>query len=219
MAQSPLNADSYDSLDSGQQFWTTVLLLAIRDYATSVQFRPSLGVDCLSLTVAEVDYSLVPPDPGLRHSLLRVARNLCAGSAWKGLLWSWKASVLRCSSSGLVTLVCGGIPVQWTGIFGREGTVFKRKFQPNDYDGAIACYTGHIQRNPEYAEAYGARGWAYLMTGDFDSAITDCTAAVGLDPRGAANYYNRSRAYREKGDTAKSEADFAQAKKLGYKEK
>ena len=43
--------------------------------------------------------------------------------------------------------------------------------------------------------------------------------AVRLDPKNARAYHNRGFAYRKKGDNAKAEADFAQAKKLGYKEK
>jgi hypothetical protein len=72
---------TYGNLDSGRNFWTVVLLLATRDNATSVQFRPSMGEDCLSLTVARVDYSLFPPDPEVLDWLLRVGCNLSAGSA------------------------------------------------------------------------------------------------------------------------------------------
>jgi tetratricopeptide (TPR) repeat protein len=209
---------TYGNLQSAQRFWTVVLLTAIRDYATSVQFRLSLGEDCLSLTVARVDYSLVPPDAELRDWLLHVARNLAAGSVWKGLLWSWKTSVLRCRSRGSLTVFCGGHRIQWKGIFGREGIVFQRRLEPNELDSAIACYTKHIWRSPDYAASYGARGWAYLMKGDVDNAITDCTDAIRLDPCSAANYYNRACAYRNKGQKDKAEGDFMLADRLGDKE-
>lgn len=210
---------TYGDLDSGRAFWTAILLIASRDHAVCVQFRPSLGDDCLSLTVANFDYLMAPPDAVFRAWLLRVARDLSAGSAWKGVLSWWKAHLLRCSSKGPLTLVCGGERFQWTGIFSLDGIVFQRRVESDEYERAIACYTGHIQGNPQYTEAYGARGWAYLMTGDLDNAIADSTAAIRLDPRSAADYYNRSCAYRKKGDKAKADEDFAQAKKLGYKEK
>ena len=43
------------------------------------------------------------------------------------------------------------------------------------------------------------------------------TEAIRLNPNYAKAYYNRGAAYEKKGDKAKAEADFAQAKKLGYK--
>ncbi len=53
--------------------------------------------------------------------------------------------------------------------------------------------------------------------GSYDKEIADYTEAVRLDPKYAEAYYNRGAAYKEGGKTAKAEADFAQAKKLGYK--
>jgi len=61
------------------------------------------------------------------------------------------------------------------------------------------------------------RGRLYMGMGDVDKAIIDFTAAIRLRPDYAAWYANRSVAYSKEGDDAKAEADFAQAKKLGYK--
>jgi len=55
--------------------------------------------------------------------------------------------------------------------------------------------------------------------GDPDKAIADYTEAIRLNPKYATAYYGRGYAYGQKGETAKAEADFAQAKKLGYEEK
>ena len=49
--------------------------------------------------------------------------------------------------------------------------------------------------------------------------IADFTEAVRVDPKLAEAYLSRGVAYQEKGEQAKADEDFAQAKKLGYKEK
>ena len=51
-----------------------------------------------------------------------------------------------------------------------------------------------------------------------DKAIADYTETIRLDPELAVAYRGRGVAYEKKGDKAKAEADFAQAKKLGYRE-
>ena len=125
-----------------------------------------------------------------------------------------------------------------------RGDVYRKKGELNK---AIADYTEAIRLDPKNAAAHAARGVAYRMEaesdkaiadyievinpqdaeayamrgeqGDFDKAIADCTEAIRLDPKWAEAYYDRGSAYEKKGDKAKAEADFAQAKKLGYKGK
>ena len=48
-------------------------------------------------------------------------------------------------------------------------------------------------------------------------AIADYTDAIRLNPRYAEAYYGRGYAYGKIGKTAEAEADFAQARELGYK--
>jgi Flp pilus assembly protein TadD len=57
------------------------------------------------------------------------------------------------------------------------------------------------------------------MKGDFDKAIADYTEAIRLNPQCAEAHYGRGVAYEKKGEKAKAEADFAQAKKLGFEGK
>jgi Flp pilus assembly protein TadD len=57
------------------------------------------------------------------------------------------------------------------------------------------------------------------LKGDIDKAIADLDEAIRLDPDDANTYQYRGLAYEKKGEKAKAEADFAQAKKLGYKSK
>jgi tetratricopeptide (TPR) repeat protein len=58
----------------------------------------------------------------------------------------------------------------------------------DDYDRAIADYNQAIQSNPNFANAYDSRGYAYAGRGDYDQAIADCNEAIRLDPNYAAPY-------------------------------
>jgi len=109
---------------------------------------------------------------------------------------------------------------------------------------AIADFTGAIEHEVNFAPVYYFRGLAYEKNGNLDSAIEDFTEAIwfntpsDIDHRAAiaefipdpgrpinlnvtlAETYNaRGHAYEKNGDKAKAEGDFAQAKKLGGKEK
>jgi Flp pilus assembly protein TadD len=61
------------------------------------------------------------------------------------------------------------------------------------------------------------RGDAYAHTGDFKKALADFTEAIRVKSDDAEVYYLRGLVYRRLGQTAHADADFAQAKKLGYK--
>jgi Flp pilus assembly protein TadD len=47
--------------------------------------------------------------------------------------------------------------------------------------------------------------------------IADYTAAIQINPNDGTTFYSRGYSYLQKGDQASADADFAQAKKLGYK--
>ena len=81
---------------------------------------------------------------------------------------------------------------------------------------AMADYTEAIRIDPNYAEAYHARGWAYCVHGNHVNAIADFTEAIRIDPHYAFAYYDRGMTYQEQNDTAKADADFAKAKELGF---
>jgi hypothetical protein len=123
---------THGDIDSARKFWTLVLLLAGRDHAMSVQFFPRLGEECLSCTVGGVNYTIVPPPQEFGDWLLHVGRNLSAGSTWRGVLWGWKARILRCQSSGVLTLVFRGNHIDWTVAFSPAGLVFYRR---SDWEG------------------------------------------------------------------------------------
>src|SRR6185312_14730000 len=75
-----------------------------------------------------------------------------------------------------------------------------------------------IKLNPNFAEAYNARGVALDTKGKFDEAIADFGQAIKLDPKNARAFNNRGFAWRNRGDLDKAIADYNQALTLnaGY---
>src|SRR5262245_5379233 len=59
----------------------------------------------------------------------------------------------------------------------RRGTAHASR---NEYDRAIADFTGAIKIDPKHVSAYNARGLAYASKGDYERAIADVTKAVEL---------------------------------------
>ncbi len=80
-----------------------------------------------------------------------------------------------------------------------------------DFDRAIADYTDAIRDNPDYEQAYNARGVAYAAQKKFDLAIADYAVALRLDPKFALAYNNRGNAYRLKGEYDRAIADYTEA--------
>jgi tetratricopeptide (TPR) repeat protein len=86
-----------------------------------------------------------------------------------------------------------------------------------DHDRAIADYTEAIRLDPQFAIAYNNRGVSYNGgKKDYDRAIADYTEAIRLNPQYALAYNNRGNAYQAKGNQARADADFAEARRLGY---
>ena len=52
---------------------------------------------------------------------------------------------------------------------------------------------------------------------NFDKAITEFTAAIRINPKNGYVFCARGYSYRQKDEKAKADADFAQARNLGYK--
>jgi len=86
-----------------------------------------------------------------------------------------------------------------------------------DYDKRIVDYTEAIRLDPENAEAYINRGWAYFWEEDYDKAIADYTEAIRLEPTDAWKYNNRGDAYYEKEDYDKATVDYTEAIRLDPK--
>lgn len=70
-----------------------------------------------------------------------------------------------------------------------------RYWRKGEFDNAIIDYTEAAELDPEYAEAYNYRGFAYLNNGDIDKAIEDYTNVIRLDQGFAEAYKDRATAY------------------------
>jgi len=82
----------------------------------------------------------------------------------------------------------------------------------HQYGRAIADYTTAIQLQPDYAEAYNDRGFAYYLKGDVERAIADYTRAIELRPDYPKAYNSRGVAYMAHGyGASKSVPDFDRA--------
>ena len=75
----------------------------------------------------------------------------------------------------------------------RRGVTYLRS--PDRLLRAVRDFNEAIKRNPRYARASSARGWAYLQMGESDKAFVDLTRAIKIAPKDAYLYYNRGRAY------------------------
>jgi tetratricopeptide (TPR) repeat protein len=66
-----------------------------------------------------------------------------------------------------------------------------KKYDLEDYKGAIADYNKAIQLKPDYALAYYSRGTVKYNLTDYKGAITDYNKAIQLNPSDTSAYYNR----------------------------
>jgi lipoprotein NlpI len=80
--------------------------------------------------------------------------------------------------------------------------------------GAIESFTWAIQRAPDFAPAYVARGAAYLAQGKARLALADADAALEADPASASAYALRGEAQRLLNRPRRALASFEQAIEL-----
>jgi len=78
-------------------------------------------------------------------------------------------------------------------------------------DLAIADFTQVIALNPQSAEAYNERGYAYQIKCQYDRAITDYDQAIALNPQFAEAYHRRGNVYQDKCQYDRAITDYDQA--------
>ncbi len=81
-------------------------------------------------------------------------------------------------------------------------------------DMAIDDYTDAIRQQPNMAEYYINRGYAYYFKADYGRAISDFTDAIRLNPNDAATYHYRGYVYANKGDYARAISDYNEVIRL-----
>ena len=89
-----------------------------------------------------------------------------------------------------------------------------RYWQKGDFDNAITDYTEAAELDPEYAEAYNYRGFAYLNNGDIDNAIKDYTKAIDIDQELTDAYKDRAATYLANSDFDNAIKDYTKAIQL-----
>jgi len=86
-----------------------------------------------------------------------------------------------------------------------------------DYPGAIAVYDEVITLAPEFAKAWGERGYAKLLAGDLEAAEKDCKKALEIDASSrfsAAVHYNLGQIAEQQGKPKKAKKAYAASLKL-----
>ncbi len=86
--------------------------------------------------------------------------------------------------------------------------------EAGDIEGAIRSFTWAIQRAPDFAPAYVARGALYLAQGELWLALTDADSALQADPTSAAAHALRGETLRLRGRPRSALEDFDSALEL-----
>ena len=82
------------------------------------------------------------------------------------------------------------------------------------YDRAIAHFTKAIELNPDFANAFHSRAYAYYSIDDYPRAIADYTQAIKLNPDSPHSYWGRGAAYGKLGNRKLADDDYARAELL-----
>ena len=91
---------------------------------------------------------------------------------------------------------------------------FDKANNSNDYKIIIDNYTKAIKVNPDYEDAYYARGWAYISLGIYQFAINDFDSLIRINPDYADAYYARGFAYDDLGNYQQAIDDYSSAIKI-----
>ena len=75
-------------------------------------------------------------------------------------------------------------------------------------DEAIKCFSKAISIEPNKADFYHNRGFAYRKKREFDMAIKDYQNAIQRDPNHFKAYYNRAFCWDKLNEYEQSEADY-----------
>ena len=86
-------------------------------------------------------------------------------------------------------------------------------FHQEDYSAAISYFDQAIAINPEFAEAYAYRGWAYAQMEQYEPAWSDCTTSLNLQPNALA-YWLQGKLWQDADKTEAAIESFTMAIQL-----
>ncbi|VTR92004.1 unnamed protein product [Gemmata massiliana] len=109
-------ADAVELSKELRRFWIYVLLMAVRDNATSVHCHsePASGLAAVYYVVKDVRYEFIPPPPGYATALLAVARALFAPPRRRFALFNRRKPDVTTAST--VTIDLGGNSIVWDAV-------------------------------------------------------------------------------------------------------
>ena len=88
-------------------------------------------------------------------------------------------------------------------------------YQDQD-DQALSDFTKAVEIDPQCAQAYNNRGWAYVKRGQYDRALSDFNKSTEIDPRFVEAYFCRAIVYFIVQEYDKSFLNVRKAQQLGY---
>ena len=95
-----------DDPESAWHLWVALLLMSLRDGATSLHYHSWLGADALSYICSGTRFALEQPAPALAAELVSVWLNRFRRG------WAWWPARHR-SAAGRVRTLCGGMADDW----------------------------------------------------------------------------------------------------------
>jgi hypothetical protein len=98
--------------ESAVQIWSAVLLMAARDAATCIRYRP-WHTAAMVMVVGSTEYEIEPPPVDLTPHMFRVALKWAAGSGVIGATRRWISRFSGRSISGNLTTVGPEIRAKW----------------------------------------------------------------------------------------------------------
>jgi len=82
---------------------------------------------------------------------------------------------------------------------------------PGDFQRAAAQFTKAIEIDPNFAEAYRARGDAWQAAGKSEAALADFEKAIAIDSAEWMAYLSRGMLWNARGESQRAVADFTQS--------
>jgi hypothetical protein len=67
---------------SGQKLWAFVILLALKDGASRIDFDPARGDLALTYTIQGTEYDMVPPATSLTNSIVNTLYEIIPSTSW-----------------------------------------------------------------------------------------------------------------------------------------
>ncbi len=168
---------------------------AIADFTSALELKPDDGTIYVKRGRAQIDSGLT--DAGCNDLLVACELEICEPLA-------------NAVASDICQFQDSGLSAKWARL--SYDAVTSQKWQR-----AIQAATLAIYHNPQAAEHYINRAWAYAESGRYELALQDADQALRLAPDSAAAHNNRGLIYEKKGEWGKAAQNYFFACEMGLK--